>query len=68
VTAKLFLAASVGVVFAQRAWATARAQSLTLQSLDDLFGAITDPLSLTNTELLSNAKLALLLTTIIWSV
>ncbi|KAI5468149.1 hypothetical protein BGZ63DRAFT_460017 [Mariannaea sp. PMI_226] len=63
---KLFLAASVAISFSQTTWNIVRTNLLTVASLDTLFSATRIPWSLFDIELLSKAKVSLLLASVIW--
>jgi hypothetical protein len=64
---KIFLVASVGVSFTQRIWRTAMMRYLSLNSVDNLFSATSNPLSFFDGALLKQAKIAMLLALTIWS-
>ncbi|KAH7128842.1 hypothetical protein EDB81DRAFT_662048 [Dactylonectria macrodidyma] len=63
---KIFLTSSVGIAFTQIIWKIARERLLTISSLDTLFSATRTPWALVNGELLLQAKVALLLATVVW--
>ena len=63
---KILLAVSISTSFTQRIWRTVRKRSLPLKSVDGLFSATSDPLSLFDGRLLRHAKLAMLLGILIW--
>jgi hypothetical protein len=63
---KTALSVSVGIAFSQRTWTTLKSKFLSLGSINDLFAATSNPLNFFNTELLWEAKVALLLALLIW--
>jgi hypothetical protein len=68
VLSKLFFAAAIGIAFMQAAWRTTRFKVFTLQNIDSLFGAASDPFVIFNREILIHATIPLLLTILLWYV
>lgn len=65
-TAKACLAASVGVAYTQRLWATLRRKPITLQAVDDLFLLTMNPTSFFSREVLWKAKLLCFMAASMW--
>jgi hypothetical protein len=62
---RILLSAAVTIALAQRTWTTLRRHYLSLASIDSLIAITMNPLHFFNLELLSKAKLAMLLGAII---
>ncbi|KAK4168232.1 hypothetical protein QBC43DRAFT_296899 [Cladorrhinum sp. PSN259] len=66
VSCKTSLALSIGLSFNQCIWKVFRGAFVSLGAVDVLFGATRTPWALLNTELLSKARLALVLAAMVW--
>ncbi|KAJ2895441.1 hypothetical protein MKZ38_006586 [Zalerion maritima] len=63
---KASLSSVAVLAFRQRVWVTVRRKMLSLEAIDALFAATEDLSSMANTEIVSNARIALLLALFVW--